>query len=54
MLIMHAGKPYAAVYLMSVMNFDSANQLVVDFDPAAQADITLVIGADWANSNPMP
>jgi len=54
MLIMHTGKPYAAVYLMSVMNFDSANQLVVDFDPAAPADIILVIGADWANSNPMP
>jgi len=54
MLILHAGKPYAAKYLMSVMNFDSANQLVVDFDPAAPADITLVIGADWANSNPMP
>jgi hypothetical protein len=26
----------------------------VDFDPTAQADITLAIGADWANDNPMP
>jgi LCP family protein required for cell wall assembly len=54
MLIVHAGKPYAAQYLMAVMKFDSANQLVVDFDPAAAADITLVVGADWANTNPMP
>jgi LCP family protein required for cell wall assembly len=54
MLIVHAGKPYAMEYLMDLMKFDSANQLVVDFDPAAPADITLAIGADWANSNPMP
>jgi hypothetical protein len=54
MLIIHAGKPYAVRYLMDLMKFDSANQLVVDFDPTAPADITLAVGADWANSNPMP
>jgi polyisoprenyl-teichoic acid--peptidoglycan teichoic acid transferase len=54
MLIVHAGKPYAMKYLMDLMKFDSANQLLVDFDPAATADITLAIGADWANSNPIP
>lgn len=54
MLIVHAGKPYAVKYLMDLMKFDSANQLLVDFDPAAPADITLAIGADWANSNPIP
>ncbi len=54
MLIVHAGKPYAIKYLMALMKFDSANQLVVDFDPTAPADIVLVVGADWANSNPMP
>ena len=53
-LIVHAGKPYAMKYLMEMMKFDSANQLVMDFDPTAQADITLAVGADWANSNPMP
>ena len=53
MLIVHAGKPYALKYLMALMKFDSANQLVIDFDPTATADITLAIGADWANSNPM-
>ena len=54
MLIVHAGKPYATKYLMALMKFDSANQLVVDFDPTASADITLAIGADWADSNPIP
>jgi hypothetical protein len=54
MLIVHAGKPYAVKYLMDLMKFDSANQLLVDFDPAAPADVTLAIGADWANSNPIP
>jgi LCP family protein required for cell wall assembly len=54
MLIVHAGKPYAMKYLMALMKFDSANQLLVDFDPTAPADIVLVVGADWVNSNPMP
>ena len=54
MLIVHAGKPYAMNYLMALMKFDSANQLVMDFNPAASADITIAVGADWANSNPMP
>ena len=53
-LIVHAGKPYAMKYLMDLMKFDNANQFVVDFDPTAQADITLAIGADWANNNPIP
>ncbi len=54
MIIVHAGKPYAMKYLMDLMKFDSANQLVMDFNPQATADITLAVGADWANSNPMP
>jgi hypothetical protein len=54
MLIIHTGKPYAVKYLMALMKFDSANQVVVVFNPGAPADIVLAIGADWANSNPMP
>jgi len=54
MLIVHAGKPYAMKYLMALMKFDSANQLVFDFNPAAPADIVLAVGMDWVNSNPMP
>ena len=54
MLIVHAGKPYAIKYLMTLMKFDSANQLQTFFDPGAPADLVLVIGADWAKSNSMP
>jgi polyisoprenyl-teichoic acid--peptidoglycan teichoic acid transferase len=54
MLIVHAGKPYSMKYLMTLMKLTSANQLVFDFNPVAPANIVLVIGADWANSNPMP
>ena len=54
MLIVHTGKPYAIKYLMTLLKFDSANQLQVVFNPAAPADIMLVVGADWVKSNPMP
>ena len=54
MLIVHIGKPYAIAYLKGLMKFDSANQLQTFFDPTAPADLVLVIGADWAKSNPMP
>ena len=54
MLIVHTGKPYAVRYLMTLMKFDSANQFQTFFNPAAPADIMVVIGADWAKSNPMP
>jgi hypothetical protein len=43
---------------MALMKIDNSNQLVFDFNPAAPAaapaDIVLAVGADWANSNPIP
>ena len=54
MLIAHTGKPYTLIYLMALMKFNSANQLVIVFDPHASADIVLAVGLDWAGSNPMP
>ncbi len=53
-LIVHAGKPYTIKYLMALMKFTDANQLVFDFNPSAPANIVLVVGVDWANSNSMP
>ncbi len=53
-LIVHAGKPYAMRYLMSLMQFNSINQIVMDFDPAAPEDIVIAVGGDWAYNNPMP
>jgi len=54
MLIVHAGKPYAMKYLMALMKFTRADQLVFDFNPAAPANIILVVGVDWVNSNSIP
>ena len=54
MLIVHAGTPYTMKYLMDLMKFTNANQLVFDFNPAAPADLVLAVGVDWVHSNPMP
>jgi polyisoprenyl-teichoic acid--peptidoglycan teichoic acid transferase len=54
MLIVHAGKPYAIKYLLDILKFDSANQLVFDYDPTAPADLTLAVGVDWANTSSLP
>ncbi len=54
MLVVHAGKLYTIKYLMALMKFDNANQLVFDYNPAAPADIVLAVGTDWVNSNPIP
>jgi polyisoprenyl-teichoic acid--peptidoglycan teichoic acid transferase len=51
LVILHGGKVYAMEYLMKLMNTD---KFILDFDPAAPADIILAVGADWANNNPMP
>jgi LCP family protein required for cell wall assembly len=47
-IIVHAGKPYTMQYLMALMNFTSASQIIMDFDPSAPEDIVLALGYDWA------
>jgi LCP family protein required for cell wall assembly len=46
-IIVHAGKPYAMRYLMSLIQFDSTSQIKVDFNPQAPADIIVALGYDW-------
>jgi len=46
-LIVHSGKPYAVQYLMGLMKFDSASQIIVDFNPNAPEDILVALGSDW-------
>ena len=38
---------------MALMKFDSANQLIISYDPAAAADLVLAVGTDWASSDAM-
>jgi LCP family protein required for cell wall assembly len=53
-IIVHAGKPYAIQFLMSLMNISSSSQVKVDFNPDAPEDIVVALGSDWNSSNPMP
>ena len=46
-IIVHAGKPYAMKYLSDLMKFTNDNQIVVNFDPNAKADIIIALGYDW-------
>jgi hypothetical protein len=52
-VIFHTGKPYTVKYLVDLMKI-SAFRVRHFFDPASAADIVIVLGDDWALSNPMP
>ncbi|MBM3152395.1 MAG: LytR family transcriptional regulator [Chloroflexi bacterium] len=53
LVIDHTGKPYTVKYLMTLMNLTNA-RLRVEFNPAAEADVVINLGDDWAANNPMP
>jgi LCP family protein required for cell wall assembly len=53
LLVDHSGKPYLLKYLMGVMNIDST-QVRTSFDPNSATDVDIILGEDWAYSNPMP
>jgi polyisoprenyl-teichoic acid--peptidoglycan teichoic acid transferase len=47
-IIVHSGKPYAMQYLTSLLQFSSASQIIMDFDPNAAADIVVALGYDFS------
>ncbi len=51
-IMVHNSTPYALAYLSSVMQVPSS-RIFQKFDPNGSADITVYLGDDWANSNPM-
>ncbi len=53
-IVDHTGNPYLVRYLMTVMNITSSSQLRIEFNPAAEADVEVILGNDWALNNPMP
>lgn len=53
-IIDHRGKPYMTKYLLELFQTSSASQFQIKYDPASQADVTIILGDDWAFSNPMP
>ncbi len=49
----YTGKPYTLRYLSELMNV-SSNQIYSRYDPTSPVDVVVILGADWAASNPMP
>ncbi len=52
-VIDYTGKPYTLRYLVDTLKI-SPNYIFSRYDPASQADVVLILGQDWAVSNPMP
>jgi LCP family protein required for cell wall assembly len=51
-IVVSGATPYTVSYLATLMNV-SENNIVNHYDPNASADITIYLGDDWANSNPL-
>jgi LCP family protein required for cell wall assembly len=49
----HAGKPFTIAWLAQLVRIGQ-NQILHDFNPNAGVEVTLIVGNDWANNNPMP
>jgi LCP family protein required for cell wall assembly len=53
-VIDHRGRPYTLKYFQELFRLNGAIQIQSKFDPSAAADIEIILGPDWAASNPMP
>jgi LCP family protein required for cell wall assembly len=53
-IIDHRGKPFMTKYLLELFQTSAASQFQINYDPASQADVTIILGDDWAINNPMP
>jgi len=52
-IFIYNGKPYTVRYLANIMGLENP-RIYNRYDPNASYDIAVVVGADWANNNPMP
>ena len=52
-IIDYSGKTSTTQYLIDVMKIDPS-RIYSRYDPNSLVDIAIVLGADWANDNPMP
>jgi LCP family protein required for cell wall assembly len=53
-IIDYTGKPYTIKYIIQVMGLPENVAIYNSYDPNSEVDVTIVLGDDWANSNPMP
>jgi len=52
-IYLYGAKPYTLQFLSGLFGVDG-NRVWNSYDPNAQADIVVIVGNDWASSNPMP
>jgi LCP family protein required for cell wall assembly len=52
-LINYSGKIYTQEYLVELLNIQPS-QIFNQYDPNSEVDITILLGSDWLESNPMP
>lgn len=53
-VIDHRGRPYSLKYFQELLKLNGAIQIQSDFKPDSPADVEIILGPDWAASNPMP
>ena len=51
---LYSPKLYTLKYLQAVFGISSSTQIRIQPDPTQTVDVEVRLGADWANSNPMP
>jgi hypothetical protein len=49
----HTGNPYTVQYFVELMGI-SKFRVFTNFDLEKGVDVTIILGNDWANNNPMP
>jgi polyisoprenyl-teichoic acid--peptidoglycan teichoic acid transferase len=52
-IIDYTGKPYTDRYLVNLMQITSYD-ITFQYDPTSQVDVLVILGDDWAGTNPMP
>jgi hypothetical protein len=52
-LIIYNGKPYTIKYLSELMGIP-ASRIYNQYNPDNYADVVVIVGQDWADTNPMP
>jgi len=53
-IILHSPKLYTLKYLQALFGITSSTQILIKPDPALAWDVEVMLGNDWASSNPMP
>jgi hypothetical protein len=49
----YTGNPYTVQYLVDLMGIPPSN-IYSSYNPASEVDVEIVLGASWANANPLP